>query len=482
MKRRILLRGLGGAVVALPILSSLRTASAQVSSRRLLTFFSPNGVNMPTFCPEFGSGGAMSQSSFSGRGTEALSPFRDKLLVPRGIHMTPQGFANDAQNPGCDHRKGTSCKLTAAPLQETGQNYASAHSYDFEAARRINAGGANPLVLKVGRTLTASSGSATSFISYSGAGEPYPGENNPWNVYRTMMNIMPGTQAEDEIARRRRSIADLIRDDLDSVRRLPMSSDDRAKIDSWLALVRDTEVGMMSGAGCSAETPNQLGISGVERFDGMNNDQVGSDSEYREAGRLLVQVAALAMVCDHNRVITIQWSNGSGGPTFDWDNISHSNNHHQLSHWNTRDDDSGDPIPEADARRWLHEIDSWYAERFAELLTLLEMFPEGAAGQTMLDQSAAMWINELSDGKAHHFMDLPVIIAGSAGGYLRQGATVDCTTRPHSGDFMPWPFEGSPHNKLLTTLLRAVGAYSPTESFNRTPGHGEDGEFDLLKA
>lgn len=476
MNRRMFLRGVGGAILAAPFLGSIghRRGVAQEATppKRLVIFFTPNGVNMDEFFPSISSG-QLNAGALAGRGLEPLSSFADQLLVPRGIHMSPRGFGIDGIQ-GCDHRKGMACKLTAVPTINDDKNFASGHSVDFEAARRINLDGRDPLVLQVGRRVDPSAGDALTYCSYSGPGSPYPGENNPWNVYRGLMGISTGGEADDLITRRRQSIADLVRDDLDALRRLPMSRTDEQRIDAWLQLVRDTEMGMV--ATCGPDTPERLGITGIERYDGMSNNEVGSDSEFGAVGRLHQQLIALTMICDVNRVATLQWSRGSGGPTFRWDGINHEFTHHQLSHRNGRD--SGDEPDIPGIERQISDVDRWYASRFNELVTLFDMFDENQG--TMLDNSVLMWINELSDGKAHHFNNMPIVIAGTAGGYLRTGQVVDCSAR---GDF--GSIDGAPHNKLLTTLLNAVGARAdnggPIESFGSVE-HGQPGEFNQLKA
>jgi hypothetical protein len=101
----------------------------------------------------------------------------------------------------------------------------------------------------------------------------------------------------------------------------------------------------------------------------------------------------------------------------------------------------------------------------------MSAYTEG--GATLLDNSAVVWMNELSDGKAHDFRDLPYVIAGSCGGYLKQGQYIRLSGENTRGD------TDAPHNKLLTTLMNAVGI--PTTRFGSAM-FGEDGEFDALKA
>jgi hypothetical protein len=74
-----------------------------------------------------------------------------------------------------------------------------------------------------------------------------------------------------------------------------------------------------------------------------------------------------------------------------------------------------------------------------------------------------MWTNHVSDGPSHSFKNLPVIIWGNGGGYLKQGAFVD------GGN--------AGNNKLLNTLISAAVG-SPVEDF----GEGAGGQLDAIRA
>lgn len=467
--RRNFLRGVGGAALGLPLLSSLSGrvfAAPGDPIKRMVIFFTPNGVNMDDFFPSV-MNGAITPESLQGRALAPLASFSDRLLVPRGIHMAPRGFGWD-DVPGDDHMKGMACKLTGQPTTDP-DIYAAGESVDFAAARSINPGGKDPLVLQVGRLGTHT----LNYCSYSGPGTPYAGENNPWNVYRSLTGLLQGSEGDDRVLKRGQSMVDLVREDLTELKRTPMSGSDQKLLDDWLSLVRDVEVGMTST--CTPDTPGDLGITGVDAFDGMSADAAGSDANYPEVGRLMVKLIALSMACDSNRVATIKWSSGASGPTFRWDGLNHEFNHHQLSHRNGRDDAEGPDL--AGVLDRIKEVDTWYASRLAELLTLLDGF-SGDTG-TLLDDSVVMWISELSDGKAHDFRNLPIVLAGSGGGYLKRGQVIDCSL---DGNLMS--DTGAAHNKLLTTLLNTVGATSggaPFSSFGDL-NYGEAGEFDQLKA
>ena len=87
--------------------------------------------------------------------------------------------------------------------------------------------------------------------------------------------------------------------------------------------------------------------------------------------------------------------------------------------------------------------------------------------------SLVLWANELSHGKDHDFRDLPFVIAGSAGGYLKSGEYIKVTAQADTKNDAD-----APHNKLLTTLCNGMGV--PETHFG-DPGLGEPGEFDQLK-
>jgi hypothetical protein len=71
----------------------------------------------------------------------------------------------------------------------------------------------------------------------------------------------------------------------------------------------------------------------------------------------------------------------------------------------------------------LEDIDRYYAEKFAYLVGKLDSFDEGNG--TVLDNSATIWFNELSDGNAHNMNNMPIIHAGSCGGYFKTGVAVN---------------------------------------------------------
>ena len=94
----------------------------------------------------------------------------------------------------------------------------------------------------------------------------------------------------------------------------------------------------------------------------------------------------------------------------------------------------------------LVDINRWYAEQFAYLVGKLKDVPEGDG--TMLDNTVVLWINEQGNGDTHSRDNIPVVLAGSGGGYFRTGRYLD--------------FGGLAHNDLFVSVLNAMGDESVT--------------------
>ena len=69
----------------------------------------------------------------------------------------------------------------------------------------------------------------------------------------------------------------------------------------------------------------------------------------------------------------------------------------------------------------------------------------GPRGGTLLADTTALWTNDLANGPGHSYRNIPQVLAGGGGGFLRTGQYID------AGDVT--------HNKLLNTI--AKGRFTP---------------------
>src|SRR5690606_12388162 len=88
LDRRLFLRGLGGAAIAAPFLSTLNVRSAigqtPATAKRVIIFFTHYGCITDKWFPAT-SHGPLTEAELEATSLKALAPFASKLLMPRGI-------------------------------------------------------------------------------------------------------------------------------------------------------------------------------------------------------------------------------------------------------------------------------------------------------------------------------------------------------------------------------------------------------------
>jgi hypothetical protein len=383
-------------------------------------------------------------------------------------------------------------KLTCALIGDDSNRYATARSLDHEIARQINPAGRDPLVLSVGKVST----SVKLLLSYSAPNTAFPAIVSPAKVYQGLTSTSAAPNAELAQAQAlQRSVLDVVRDDLESYRRLDMSAADQRRLSAWADLLRDTERGLPA-ASCDESAVGvdaAAAAAASESSEPADAFTLGADT--------MMKLMALSLLCDANRSLVLTFP---GNVIFDWDGIEHTHDHDGLAHRTGDFTLGGQCVPGVNAM--LAEIDGWYARKFARLVALFDSLPEGDG--SVLDNTATMWIQEFSDGSAMNLNNMPLVIAGSAGGYLKQGVAVNVEGAPigpgnseascAGGGSESLPVSNGstggnvPINKLYVTLLNALGCQAPgggeVTSFGTLDGFSADagitnpGELSVLKA
>jgi hypothetical protein len=464
----------------------------------MVIFYTQNGCLTNRWFPSVVDG-AIDATALAGKTLEPLSDFAPKLLFARGFGMFPKGNVtiNGVQyfDP---HDQGMGSKLTAAPIDSEGDHWSLGRSLDHVAADYVNQGSTGPLVLSVGNVFANVKG----ILSYSAAQEPYTPETKPSNVYSSLTGLFQGgsdtpTEADWRVARGN-SIIDLVHDHLDVYQNQNMSANDQRRVSDWLELLRETEQQVVVSAQCTSDGAASLGVTADTVAAVPGGFQASTEAAFTQGGDMMMKLIALTMMCDANRSIIMQWP---GFVTFDW--LGHEYDHHGLSHRIGNAGVGGTCV--TGVIDMLNQIDQWYAGRYTQLVSLIDSIVEG--DKTMLDNSAVMWLPELADGNAHNNNNLPIVIAGSAGGYLKTGVSVNvaggtletgdseasCVNAGDEVGFNTGSRGGEvPLNKLYTTLLNALGARDengqPIQSFGMVDsndveaGITQPGEADALKA
>jgi hypothetical protein len=428
------LRGFGTAV-ALPALGSLRVAgaaSADVAPVRMAFVYVPNGVNVDRWRSD-GEG----RDYTLGPTLEPLGAVRDQFQVISGLAHRNGTAGPDGAG---DHARATATILTGArPRKTAGADIRAGISVDQFAAQRIGRGTRLPSLELSCDAVRASgacdSGYACAYsynMSWRSESQPATAESNPRLVFERLFGAGRGGERAQSLAARRegrRSVLDFVAEEARGLA-AGLDAADRRKLDEYLTGIREIE-------------------TQLDRFDALPVPQVpdldlpdGPPPSYGEHMRLMADMLALAFRTDSTRVATLMFAHDGSNRTFP--EIGVGDGHHSISHHQDH--------PEKLAK--IAAIDRFYAEQFAHLLRRLAEAKE-ADGRSVLDHSMIVYTSGLSDGNRHRHDDLPVILAGNAGGRLATGRHLRLSDERPMAD-------------LFVTMLDLVGA--ATDRFGDSQG------------
>ncbi len=126
----------------------------------------------------------------------------------------------------------------------------------------------------------------------------------------------------------------------------------------------------------------------------------------------MADLLALAFQGDSTRIATFVFAND--GSNRSYPAIGVPDGHHDLSHH------GGDPAKQ----QRIGAINRFHVEQLAYLLQKLKSIPEGDG--SLLDHCLIVYGSGISDGNAHAHDDLPILVAGRAGGTVKTGRHVRC--------------------------------------------------------
>jgi len=447
VNRRAFLRA-GAVAIGLPFLEGLPERSAWAADAPpvfSLFIVTANGVVGSKFFPN--TTGALTPTTLAGmpdKATSVLAPHAANLLFIKGLNFP-------APSPlSCSHAEGSCQTLTAAPPGSTGNTaYSSGPSADVVIAKAVNPDGADPLTLYSG-----SKGFIAERISFkgAGAGQVRAADTNPYLLYAKLVGLASPNGTVDplaaELMANRKSVNDLVRKQLKRLQALSsLSADDQKRLQQHFDAIRDTEVTLGEmGKACS-----QAGLA-TSQLQALESGFAFKGDMMEDVVKLHLELVALAFACNFNRVATLQHGDGTDGTKYPVPaNAALGWTFHQISH-RIQSDSSTGTNPTAEQAH--AEID---AVRLRTLAHGLDHFQ----ARGLLDKSIIMWTSNVADGPSHSFHDVPHIVAGSGGGYLKTGAYVDAG--------------GATNNKLFNSLINAaIRDKMPwTQNFGQGSGTGE---------
>jgi hypothetical protein len=121
------------------------------------------------------------------------------------------------------------------------------------------------------------------------------------------------------------------------------------------------------------------------------------------------------------------------------------------------------------AEQAMRDLDAWHAGHVAFLLQQLDSVAEGSG--TLLDHTVVVWITELATPTHLHY-DAYTLLAGGCNGFFSTGRYVRYP-RTNVSPLPNEPLIGPAHNRLLVSLMQAMG--QPETTFGMTEATGVDG-------
>lgn len=511
--RRLFLRGLGGASLAAPFLGSVQERLAKAQGLpasgvqpRLIVMFTHYGCLTDKWFPAT-SNGPLTAADLEATNLAAMAPHVGKLLMPRGIRAMNEwtfdnGNASTAHGQGNDpHTQVTGTFFSCEPVTPNNSSPVAFNdaktnakpigpTLDHVMAQQINPSG-TPLFMRVG----GRTDNEMSAISYSAAETQFPGVGSPSQAFDNLTGLfMDGggmMNADTYAVVGGKSVLDVVRDDLETLERFDMSSSDRLKLEAWKDLLTDTQKPIVA-AQCNEEMAMALSLTSanIQAAGGGGGLGGGSDSVAKmvtdtlDAADIYSNIAVLAALCNANNVIFLKYP---GNYIFSGLGITAEN--HGLSHRIGNANQGGNCV--AGVNDDLETIDRYYVAKFAHLVATLDSISEGDG--TLLDNCAAVYFQEMSDGQAHNLNNIPILHAGSCGGYFKTGVAVnvddvDPTVGASSGvcgpngdgnigqqeirsaTATPYELAKAPINKYYCNLMNAMGVKADASGFPAVGG------------
>ncbi len=202
-----------------------------------------------------------------------------------------------------------------------------------------------------------------------------------------------------------------------------VAGSERQKLEAHLEAIRQLEQNI-GGTAVDCDTGNDI--------------PPRSSHDFAQRTTLHGELIAAAFACDLTRVVSFMTAPaGHDNCNFGFIGVSGGDIHQSIAHSATSD------AQDNDASDKMATVGAWHAEQLARIIDQLKSIPEGDG--SVFDNTAILWTNECAWGN-HGHNPIPVVLAGTMGGYLRNGLYLEEELRSTEG-----------YRSLLTTLANGMG-------------------------
>jgi Protein of unknown function (DUF1552) len=401
LPRRTLLRGMGS-VVGLPFLDAMVPAFSLAQARqapvRMAFVYVPNGVIMDHWNPAYK--GRLGELP---RLLKPMEPFKDDILVLGNLtHNNGRALLDG----GGDHARATGGYLTGMQPRKTTLDIKTGISCDQVVAQQIGGQTRFPSLelgiedaQQAGNCDSGYSCSYTNNLAWKNDHQPLPPILDPRALFERLFGDDADMTPEARERRNlyRRSILDSAGEDSKRLESR-VGPSDRRKLDEYLTSVREVETRLQKNEKNSAQ------------IDPHMEKPYGIPAEFSEHFKLMTDMMTIAFQADLTRVATfLAVREGSNRA---YREIGISDGHHSLTHHRN------DPL----MIEKVAKINHYHVQQFAAWIEKMKSIQDGDA--TLLDNSMIVYGSGISDGNRHTHEDLPTVIAGRGGDFLKPGRRV----------------------------------------------------------
>jgi hypothetical protein len=435
LPRRTFLKGVGTAV-ALPFLDAMMPAFAAAQTTRaarpvrMAFVYVPNGIDMRHWNPSYeGELGKLPQTLVP------MEPFRkDITLLGNLTHNTGRALLDGAG----DHGRCSGSYLTGVQVKKTLVDIKASVSCDQLVANAIGKQTRFPS-LEVGLEDARQAGDCdsgyscayTNNLAWRNETQPLPPILDPRSLFDRLFGedaaLSPAARAEKN--KYRRSILDFITEDTQSLQK-NLGPSDKRKLDQYLGSIRDIELQIEKAAMDNVQVDPQM------------EKPYGIPQDFAEHFKLMTDMITVAFQADLTRVVTFLVTRE--GTSRSYREIGISDGHHPLTHHRNQ----------IELMDKVAKINLYHVQQFATWVETLKNTQE--PGGSILDNSMIVYGAGLSDGNAHLHHDLPTMIAGRGGDFIKPGKRILFRKE-------------TPMCNLFLTMMDRMGL--PMEQFGDSTGH-----------
>jgi hypothetical protein len=424
VSRRRVLRGIG-VTVALPFLDAMTPAqtplrkTAAVPRSRLACIemvhgaagSAPQGAGKNYWSPK--QAGTDFGFSYS---LEPLTPFRDYITIVSGTDARTA----EAQAPtegGADHFRSSAVFLTAAhPKQTEGPDISNGTSIDQIYAQSAGTDTRLPSVQLCIENFGLNGSCGFSYsciysetISWASPTNPLPMTVNPRVAFESLFGNING----------RGSVVDRVAPEAARLGR-DLGASDRGRLGGYLDDMRGIERRI------ELIEKHNAGVAARE----LTAAPLGVPDAWEEHVKLMFDLQVVAFAAEITRVAAFKLSRDTSLRVFPESGVKEP--FHTLSHHN------GNPERVDE----LAKLNRYHVSMVPYFLEKLERTPDGDGN--LLEHSLVLYGSPMGDSNTHNHRQLPVFLAGHAGGRLK-------------GNLHYVAPEGTPHANTLLTMLRKLG-------------------------